>query len=88
MTDAEQEHALALWIANVNNNVLGLQHWARRLETAVKIGAYDAVDAPALAELIYLASTALQRTQVLIDVDKVIAEEQRKDKGDNNDDGS
>ena len=78
MTDeerTEQEHALGLWIANVNNNVLGLQHWARRLETAVKIGAYDAVDAPALAELIYLASTALQRTQVLIDVDKVIAHE-------------
>lgn len=75
---AEQEHALGLWIANVNNNVLGLQHWVRRLETAVRIGAYDAVDAPALAELIYLASTALQRTQVLIDVDKVIAHEQRK----------
>ena len=81
MTDeerAEQEHALGLWIANVNNNDLGLQHWARRLETAVKIGAYDAVDAPALAELIYLASTALQRTQVLIDVDKVIAYEKNK----------
>ena len=75
---AEQEHALGLWIANVNNNVLGLQHWVRRLETAVKIGAYDAVDAPALAELIYLASTALQRTQVLIDVDKVIAEEKNQ----------
>ena len=81
MTDeerAEQEHALSLWIANVNNNVLGLQHWARRLETAVKIGAYDAVDAPAIAELIYLASTALQRTQVLIDVDKVIAHEKNQ----------
>ena len=81
MTDeerAEQEHALGLWIANVNNNVLGLQHWVRRRETAVKIGAYDAVDAPALAELIYLASTALQRTQVLIDVDKVIAEEKNQ----------
>ena len=81
MTDeerAEQEHALGLWIANVNNNVLGLQHWARRLETAVSIGAYDAVDAPALAELVYLASTALQRTQVLIDVDKVIAHEKNQ----------
>ena len=78
MTDAEQKHALGLWIANVNNNVLGLQHWARHLETAVKIGAYDAVDAPALAELIYLASTALQRIQVLIDVDKVIAYEKNK----------
>ena len=58
---AEQEHALGLWIANVNNNVLGLQHWAQSLETAVKIGAYDAVDAPALAELIYLEIFSRQR---------------------------
>ena len=81
MTDeerAEQERILSLWNDNVKSNVLGLQHWARRLETAVKIGAYDAVDAPALAELIYLASTALQRTQVLIDVDKVIEEEKKQ----------
>ena len=81
MTDeerAEQERILSLWNDNVKSNVLGLQHWARRLETAVRIGAYEAVDAPALAELIYLASTALQRTQVLIDVDKVIAYEKNK----------
>ena len=75
---AEQERILSLWNDNVKSNVLGLQHWARHLETAVKIGAYDAVDAPALAELIYLASTALQRIQVLIDVDKVIAYEKNK----------
>ena len=81
MTDeerAEQERVLSLWNDNVKSNARGLHHWARRLETAVRIGAYDAVDAPALAELIYLASTALQRTQVLIDVDKVIAHEKNQ----------
>lgn len=67
MTDAEQKHALGLWIANVNNNVLGLQHWARRLETAVRIGAYDAVDAPALAELVSVLAHTQHRVAWYLD---------------------
>lgn len=81
MTDkerAELERANRLVCTGLKNNVIGLTHWARRLETAVKIGAYDDADAPALKELTYIISVMASRAQMLIDVDKVIAEEQRK----------
>ena len=78
MTDgkrAELERANRLVCTGLKNNVLGLTTWARRLETAVKIGAYDNADAPALKELTYIISVMLSRAQTLIDVDKVIAHE-------------
>ena len=78
MTDkerAELERANRLVCSGLKNNVLGLTNWARRLETAVKIGAYDDADAPALNELTYIISVMLSRAQALFDVGKVIAEE-------------
>lgn len=72
---AELERANRLVCSGLKNNVIGMTHWARRLETAVKTGAYDDADAPALNELTYIISVMLQRAQTLIDVDKVIAEE-------------
>ena len=81
MTDkerAELERANRLVCSGLKNNVIGLTHWARRLETAVKIGAYDDADAPALNELTYIISVMLSRAQTLIDVDKVIAGEKNQ----------
>lgn len=81
MTDeerAELERANRLVCAGLKNNVIGLTHWARRLETAVKIGAYDDADAPALNELTYIISVMASRAQMLIDVDRIVKEEKNK----------
>lgn len=75
---AELERANRLVCTGLKNNVIGLTRWARRLETAVKIGAYDDADAPALNELTYIISVMLSRAQMLIDVDRIIVEEQRR----------
>lgn len=74
MTDgerAERERANRLVCTCLKNNVIGLTHWGRRLETAVKLGAYDDADAPALKELTYVVSVLLSRAQTLIDVERV-----------------
>lgn len=81
MTDkerAELERANRLVCTGLKNNVLGLTTWARRLETAVKIGAYDNADAPALKELTYIISVMLSRAQTLIDVARIVAEEKNQ----------
>lgn len=54
------------------NNIRGLSIAARRLETAQRIGAYNEIDLPVLAEFVCLAQHLLNRANFFIDVDKVV----------------
>lgn len=80
MTDEEQaawEHEIELRKGCYANNVRGLSLSARRLETAQRIGAYNEIDLPVLAEFVCLAQHLLNRAKYFIDMDKVIAEERK-----------
>lgn len=81
MTDEEREawdHAIELYQGSLLWKTRGLTACARRLENAVKNGAYEKIDVPALAECLNVLVSALDRAMFYIDVDKATAEEKRQ----------
>lgn len=70
MTDeerAELERRIQLYKSGLKTNARGLGASARRIEEAVKAGAYDELDAPALAELVAIIASTIQRVAWYLD---------------------
>ncbi len=70
MTDkerAELERRIQLYKSGLKMNAKGLGASARRIEEAVMAGAYDELDAPALAELVAIIASTIQRVAWYLD---------------------
>ena len=70
MTDeerAELERRIQLYKSGLETNARGLGASARRIEEAVKAGAYDKLDAPALAELVAIIASTIHRVAWYLD---------------------
>ena len=70
MTDeerAELERRIQLYKSGLETNARGLGASARRIEEAVKAGAYDELDAPALAELVAIIANTIHRVAWYLD---------------------
>lgn len=75
MTDEEKENK-RLEVRELKHSVMGLTSLACNLETAIKIGAYDAADLPRLSEIVRLADLVLRRGQLFIDSSEVEGDEE------------
>ena len=70
MTDEERDELqrrIQLYKSGLESNARGLGASTRRIEEAVKAGAYDELDAPALAELVAIIASTIHRVTWYLD---------------------